>query len=152
AVQALAFSPDGQWLASGGFGKTVLLDAQWEITNQTVTSLTFAPTGSVLAIADRDTIEVYDVSSLKKTAAWQAHKDIIYDLKFSQDAQKIVTAGGDRLVKVWDVTSRKEIATLEGHTAQVLAVAFNSNATQVVSGGSDHNLIVWDVATREKIM
>ena len=152
AVQALAFSPDGEQLASGAFGKTVIWDAQWQITNQFVTALAFAPTGSVLAIADRDTVELYDASARKNTASWRAHGDIIYDLQFSRDGQKLATVSGDRLVKVWDVASQKEIATLEGHTAQVLAVAFNSNATQVVSGGSDHALIVWDIATREKVM
>ena len=150
-VQALAFSSDGKWLASGAFGKTVVWDAGWEITNQFVTALAFAPTGSILAIADRENIEFYDIAARKKTASWRAHGDTIYDVEFSRDGQRLATAGGDRLVRVWDVASQKEIATLEGHIAQVLAVAFNTNAAQVVSGGSDHALTVWDIATREKI-
>jgi uncharacterized protein DUF1553/uncharacterized protein DUF1549/WD40 domain-containing protein/cytochrome c len=152
AVQALAFSPDGEWLASGGLGKTIVWNAGWEITNQFVTALAFAPTGSVLAVADGANIELYDTVAREKHASWRAHSDTIYDVEFSRDGQKLVTAGADRLVKVWEVASQMELATLEGHSAQVLSVAFNTNATQVVSGGSDHALTVWDIATREKII
>lgn len=151
AVQALAFSPNGDWLASGAFGKTVVWDTSLEITNGFTTALAFAPTGSVLAIADRGDIQLFDVAGRKQLASWRAHGDIIYDLDFSRDGQRLASAGGDRLVRVWDVGSQKEIATLEGHSAQVLAVAFNTNATEIVSGGSDHALTVWDIATREKI-
>lgn len=152
SVQALAFSADGTFLASGGLGKAVVWETGFEITNDFVTALAFAPTGTVLAVADRQMVKLFDVAARKLVASWRAHSDIIYDVEFSRDGQRIVTAGGDRLIKVWDTASQKEIATLEGHTAQVLAVAFNTNATQVVSGGSDHALKVWDIATREKII
>ena len=162
AVQTLAFSSDGEWLASGAFGKAVVwqsgaertgvISNQWSvISNQFVTASAFAPTGSVLAIADRGEIQLYDVAARKRVVSWRAHGDIIYDLDFSRDGQRLASASGDRLVKVWDVATQKEIASLEGHSAQVLAVAFNTNATEVVSGGSDHALTVWDIATREKI-
>ena len=151
AVQALAFSADGEWLASGGYGRTVIWGNGLEITNKFVTALAFAPTGSVLAIADRGDIQLFDVASRTLLASWRAHGDVIYNLDFSRDGQRLASAGGDRLVKVWEVATQKEIATLEGHSAQVLAVAFSTNATQVVSGGSDHALTVWDIATREKI-
>ena len=151
AVQALAFSANGEWLTSAAFGKTVIWETGLEITNKLVTALAFAPTGSVMAIADRGDIQLFDVSSRKLVAEWRAHGDIIYDLEFSRDGRRLASASGDRLVRIWDVGSQKEIATLEGHSAQVLAVAFNTNATEVVSGGSDHALTVWDIATREKI-
>lgn len=152
AIQALAFSPDGKLLASGALGKAVIWNDKLELTNEFVTALAFAPTGSVLAVADRHSVKLFDVAARKQLASWSAHGDTIYDMEFSRDGQKLVTAGADRLIKVWDAGTQKEIATLEGHTAQILAVAFNTNATQVVSGGSDHALRVWDIATREKII
>src|SRR6185295_7016736 len=65
AVEALAFSANGEWLASGAFSKTVLWETGLEITNRFVTALAFAPTGSVLAIADRGDIQLFDVAARK---------------------------------------------------------------------------------------
>ncbi len=164
-VQALAWSGDGRWLVSGAFRRVVFwegesLEQAREITDGLVgrvSALEFAPDEKTLALADGETtqsgfVQLIDVASGKQTASWRAHGDTIYDLEFSRDGQRLVTASGDKLIKVWEVASRKELATLEGHTAQVLAAAFNTNATQVASGGADKQLKVWDVATKEKII
>ncbi len=163
-VRSLAWSNDDRWLAAGGFRKTLALDASslsvtkvW--TNGLVgqiTALKFATNG-IMAIGDSllgrgGWIRLVDLEALKTVASWRAHADELFDIDFSRDGQRLVTAGGDRLVRVWDAVTRKEIASLEGHTAQVLAAAFNTNATQVVSGGVDKQLKVWDIATREKIV
>jgi WD40 repeat protein len=165
AVQALAWSGDGLWLATGAFRRTVLWDGQSfrltrEWTNGTlgcVTAIRFAPDGRTLALADGITAEsgfvrLISVADGKLAASWRAHADTIFGMDFSRDGQRLVTAGGDKLIKIWDVGSTKELSRLEGHTAQVLGVAFNTNATQLVSAGADKQLRVWDLQTREKII
>jgi hypothetical protein len=165
AAQALAWSPDGRWLASGAFRRLVLWDAESfkperEWTNGLtgrITAIKFSPDGSKLALADgvagqSGYLRLIDTTENKITASWRAHGDTIFDLDFSRDGTELVTAGGDKLIKVWELASKKELARLEGHTAQVLGVAFNTNATQVVSGGADKEIKVWDIKTREKII
>lgn len=165
AVRALAWSRDGQRLASGGFRRVVLWETgaftrEREITNGLlgrITALEFSPDGRHLAAADGvpgrpGLLRLFDPTDGRPVASWRAHEDMVFDLEFSRDGQRLVTAGGDKLIKVWEVASRQELARLEGHAAQVLAVAFNTNATQVVSGGADKQLFVWDLATREKII
>jgi WD40 repeat protein len=163
AVQSLAWSGDGRWLASGGFRRLVLWDGESfklerEWTNGLagrITAIKFSPDGDKVALADgvqaqSGLVRVFSTSDGKSLGSWRAHEDTIFDLDFSRDGQQLVTAGGDKLIKVWKLSSRKEVARLEGHTARVLAVAFNTNATQVVSGGADNQLLVWDIATRHK--
>jgi mono/diheme cytochrome c family protein len=163
AVQALAWSGDGRWLASAGFrhlflwnGDTFQLEREWSaglVGN--VTSMKFTPDNRTLAFADSvagqgGTIRLVRPGDGTVIGAWRAHADTVFDMDFSRDGKQLVTAGGDKWIKVWDIASKKETARLEGHAAQVLGVAFNTNATQVVSGGADRQLNVWDIATREK--
>ncbi len=167
AIQDVAWSPDGRFVASGGFQRvrTWTGDALKPVLDQSaglagrVTALAFGGDG-VLAVGDAAParaghvrlIEGATTGTGRWAGSWRAHGDGVLDMAFSADGQRLVTAGGDHLVRVWDATSRKEVATLEGHTAQVLGVAFNTNATQVVSGAADRTLKVWDIATKEKII
>jgi mono/diheme cytochrome c family protein len=161
AVQSLAWSRDGRWLASGGFQRLVLWNGesfqperQW--TNGLagrLTAIRFLPDVGQLLIADSvggqgGYLRLLNLKDGTLAASWRAHEDTIFDMDLSDDGKQLVTGGGDKLVKVWDLVARKETARLEGHTAQVLAVVFNTNATQAVSGGADKQLKVWDVETR----
>ncbi|MEN9675467.1 MAG: hypothetical protein RIS76_1363, partial [Verrucomicrobiota bacterium] len=165
----LAWSHDGQRLVSGGFRRVRIwsgdsLATEREITHGLsgrITALEFSPDDSTLALADGGNgrpgyVRLLDPAVTSDPPAsmksWRAHADTVFDLEFSRDGTRLLTAGGDQLVRVWDVASRRELAVLEGHTAQVLAAAFNTNATQVVSGGADRQLKVWDIATKEKII
>lgn len=164
AVQSLAWSADGRWLASGAFRRVALwndtfkLDREWtEGLTGRITALQFSPDSSKLVLADgvagrSGFVRVINVADGKVLDSWRAHDDTIFALDFSHDGTRIVTAGGDKLIRVWALSPRKELAQLEGHGAQVLSIAFNPTATQVVSGGADKELNVWDVQTREKVI
>ena len=160
AVQSLAWSGDGRRLASGGFrrlalwnGESFKLEREWtQGLAGRVTAVRFSVEGGQLLLADSvggqgGFLRLFNLADGKLVASWRAHDDTIFDLDLSRDGKRLVTAGGDKLIKVWDIASRKELARLEGHTAQVLAVAFNTNATQIVSGGADKQLKVWEVET-----
>jgi len=161
-VQSLAWSGDGRWLASGGFQRLALwnaeslkLEREWtDGLAGRITAVAFSSAeGDKLVLADgvqaqSGFVRVFSARDGKVLNSWRAHEDTIFDMDLSHDGKQLVTASGDKLIKVWDLEAKKEIARLEGHTAQVLAVAFNTNATQVASGGADKLLKVWDIETR----
>ena len=164
-VESLSWSRDGRQLASGSFRRvrlwnpetlTVVHDIVSGFSGR-VMSLEFSPDGSQLVLGDWGAglpgyLRVLSVVDGRIQRSWKAHADSIFDLEFSRDGARLLSAGGDALIKVWDVAKAAPIAVLEGHTSQVVAAAFNTNATQVVSGGTDRQLKVWDIATREKIV
>lgn len=165
AVQSLAWSADGRWLASGAFRRAVLWDTDtWQAIREwsdelsgKITALLFSPDPARLIAADgiagqSGLVRVFDPTTGASLAAWAAHDDTILGLDLSRDGTQLVTGAGDRLIKLWDFTTHREIARLEGHGGPVQSVAFNVDATQVASGGADRELHVWDVRSREKII
>ena len=165
AIQSLTWTPDGTHLISGGFRRLrwwrgdALIEEREETNGLSgrITALAFTPDGNLLAAADGGSgrpgwIRFFGTPGTPIPSSWKAHGDSVFSLEFNRDGTRLLSAGGDQLIRIWDPRKHQELAALEGHTAQVLAAAFNTNATQVLSGGADRQLKVWDIATREKII
>ena len=159
AAHSVAFSPDGNILASGGRGGRVLL---WD-TNRgrlkqfmlrhagTVWSLAFSPDGNTLAAAtEGGYVYIYDVSNLRSVERkyrLRAHSERAWSVAFSPDGEFLASSGGDALVRLWDHETGRIIRTLRGHEEQVLSVAFGAGDT-LASGSADGTVRLWDVETR----
>lgn len=163
SVQSVAWSPDGKWIATGGFRSLKIWDAE---TWREVKSLSSSLVGNITALAfaaDNTTLFAADgepgVSGFihrvafvegKLLGSWKAHEDAIYGLKLSPDGKSLASASADKLAKLWNVADGKLIAFYEGHTNHVLAVAFNKDATQLATASADKEVKVWDVKSREQ--
>ena len=158
AAHSVAFSPDGNILASGGRGGRVLL---WD-TNRgrlkqfmlrhagTVWSLAFSPDGNTLAAAtEGGYVYIYDVSNLRSVERkhrLRAHSERAWSVAFSPDGEFLASSGGDALVRLWDYETGRAKKTLRGHEEQVLSVAFGAGDT-LASGSADGTVRLWDVET-----
>jgi WD40 repeat protein len=160
-IQSLAWSPDGKWLASGGFRRVMLWETQtfkpvMELTNLVgrVTALEFTPESDSLIAADEiptksGWIRVWTVGEAEPKLSWTAHADSILDLEISPDGKTLASAGVDKLVKFWELPSGKETGRLEGHTGHVWALAFKPDGSLLASGSADKDVKVWDFKTKD---
>jgi WD40 repeat protein/predicted Ser/Thr protein kinase len=120
AVSALAFSPDGKWLAVRQQGGAVVL---WDaVAKRSVMNLpgaglykalTFAPRGNLLAWGSQDesgkpVVSLRDVSAQKEIAAFQHSADLV-SVAFSPDAQAMATLAYDGSVRVWEIESQQVV-------------------------------------------
>ena len=165
AVQSLAWSTNGRWLAAGSYRRLSLWDAQSDSTNHTrhwatpdgrVTALLFTPDAGTLlsgeaASSRGGVVRAWRVQDNTLAAEWSAHTDSIYGLAISADGKRLATAGGDRVAKIWQWPSRQLEAVLEGHSAAVYSVGLNGNGTQAATASADKTVLLWDLKTRLKL-
>ena len=151
-VFALAFSPDGEFLATGDeTGQVNVWDVQrrqlivqFKGDARFVHTIKFSPDGKVLAGAGYEgNIKLWKVQSWERLGKLSSHVTV-YTISFSPDS-KILASTGNEFVSLWQVDSGEKIATLTGHAGWVNAVAFSPNGSALISGGDDATLRIWDV-------
>src|SRR5262249_20573361 len=150
-VNSLAFSPDGERLASGGgdgavkvwnskTGKVIqpLVDAH----PHAVFSVAFHPDGKHLASVGADQqVKVWDLTTRQKVFAGPCgaihNNGTAYTVAFSPGDGRQLAAGSDGAVMVWDWESRQPLHTLPGHQkgeVRAISVAFRRDGRRLASG------------------
>jgi WD40 repeat protein len=139
-VHALAFSRDGQRLASCSQDMTIKL---WDMT--AVTGNSSSASGDPMAV---HRLPITASRTLTGHTSW------VWSLAFSPDGQTLISGSADQSVKLWDVTAGGDgrcLATWQGRTDWIRSVAFSSDGQWLVSGSADKVARVWDVATEQVI-
>jgi WD40 repeat protein/serine/threonine protein kinase len=120
AVRSCVFSPDGQWILSGGQDKRVRL---WNI-------------------------QGYQEVRVLRSTVFRGHADAILSARFSRDGQQIITASRDRSAVLWNATTGARLKRLaEGHEFLATSAAFFPDGRHVATGAGDNTVRIWDITT-----
>jgi eukaryotic-like serine/threonine-protein kinase len=133
-AQALAFSPDGRWLASGGAGER--------------------------RGGSRPVVILWDVTTGEEVRRFEADKlsEAVGRVAFSPDGKTLAAAGdrtlagaGDRGggLQLWEVASGRQLHSLESNVERCEGLAFSPDGRQLVSAGKAERegaVEVWEVA------
>ena len=159
-IFALAFSPNGSLISSGGgdqiirlwHAKTGRLDKVLPGHSGTIRALAFSPDNRFLASASTDkTSRVWDIQTGKEVASFSARFGSFRTLAFSPDGQALAAAGDGGSIRLWDWRSGKELKTMKSGFGIVFSLAFSPDGTQLVTANSDTLIHIWDPSSGRQI-
>jgi WD40 repeat protein len=171
-VACLAYSPDGQRLASvGGDGAVRIWSvaangsltplARFEgqsrpasVTGYSpLTGVAFSPDGRYVAAVGADAVvRVWDVETKSEVRGLRGHTDWITAVAFSPDGRFIATVGVDQdsVVRIFELPPL-DTSSSGGHLLAVHAVAVSSDGRTVATASTDQTIKLWDLATGKQL-
>jgi WD40 repeat protein/serine/threonine protein kinase len=155
AMQSMAFSPDGRFIAGASADGTVCV---FETSTQfdrflfkspaRVFGVAFADNQTVAAACEDYKVRIWSLAEPDKAPVTLQHPAAyVNGLAFAPGGKRLAAANADSKVHIWEKNAAgwKERPPLVGHNDWVHRVAFSADGKTLASGGGDGAIRLWNV-------
>lgn len=158
-VRSVAVSPDGTWVASGSWDKTLRI---WDVETgacqatlqghtSEVNSVATTPDGKrILSASDDRSVRVWDASSGLELATLVGHRNEIHAVVALRGNARALSGGLDNTLRLWDLATGKCLRITECgsyNDDNVFSIAVDPAGTRVLSGHRNGEARLWDLET-----
>ncbi len=163
ALTALAFSPDGRWMATGDMSNNLKL---WEVTTRqekkltlhpgsqlsTLTGIVFTPDNRFFLTTDATSkIRVWEISTGSESSPFLAENDSLEKAVFFPDGRRLLTTTKGQKLIIWDYPTKKKLMTLSGHKSYISAIEFSPDGQTFATSSTDRTVKLWSASERKEL-
>jgi WD40 repeat protein/tRNA A-37 threonylcarbamoyl transferase component Bud32 len=156
-VWAVAFSPDGRFLASGGHdgvrGEVRFWKSSGAVIGQPlrfedgVQAVVFSSDSAQCLIVGHKQARLWEAGTARAAGpAWEHGGATLCAGALSGEGRRALTGGDDRTARLWDTKTGRLVATLR-HRGPITTVAFSPDSKLALSGSVDGTARLWDASS-----
>lgn len=153
-VHTLAFSPDGHWLASGGYRVVKLwerqlpsVSVQWKLDGAPRTTALNAAGTWAATVAENNKVQLWNLTNGQPGPDVAAGDVKINAVAFSADGETLLTGAEDGTVKTFAVADGKQVGELKTPQGITALAVRPAEAPLVVAAHADHVIRIWNWPT-----
>lgn len=154
-VNTVAWSPDGQFIASGSADGSVRIikAADGSLVNvytghtDSVKSVAWSPDSQRIASGSLDeTVHIWNATDGGRVSIYKRDDEGVNSVAWSPDGQRLASGNRNAVIQVWNVTDGSDIYSYRGHRDGVNSVAWSPNGQRIASGSRDTTVQIMNAA------
>ena len=152
-VEGVAFSPDGQWLASADNSGIVVVRSLsnparlTRLAGQNFTEVAWAADASTLTAGGFDSLVYIWRWPTPEAPQLRRYPGQVEAVTVTPTGVILAAGGGDHAIHRWTLPGLTELPALRGHADDVYTVRVSPDGQLIASGGRDRTIRLWDAAT-----